>query len=75
LPVSFKLVKWYFTIVGPLLDKCVCPPPGKVHYCPCWKISLRSPCYFVRRSAILIFLHMSHYPSNASFRDTSSMLV
>jgi len=31
LSVSFKLVKSNFTTVGPLLKKCVCPPPGKIH--------------------------------------------
>jgi len=30
---------------------------------------------FLHIKASLTFSHMSHYPSNVSFRDTSSMLV
>jgi len=28
------MVKLNFTTVGPLQEKCVCPPPGKIYYCP-----------------------------------------
>jgi len=38
LSVSFKLVKRNFTTVGSLLEKCVCPPPGKIHISPLEKI-------------------------------------
>jgi len=43
---------------------------------PRWKKFFRCPSSFVCWSVFLkLFLHMSHYPPNASFRDTSSMLV
>jgi len=73
--VSYKLVKVNFTTVDPLLEKCVWSPPGKIQYCPPWKnlSDAHAPLYV--NQSFSNFSHVSIYPSNASFHDTSSMLA
>jgi len=53
------------------------PTPGKRRLATTWKKSFRRPCSFLCRSGHLqVFCTRSAiYPSNASFRDTTSMLV
>jgi len=41
--LSFELVKRNFTTVGPSLENCFWPPPGKIYYCPSRKKSFRRP--------------------------------